>query len=72
MACKSLDFKSDKQIRYQELGVEMANLFVDDVSIFSLWSLQLPVDLDKHSKEDMAKAKNQAFFILVIRLKFPI
>ena len=33
MAYKSLDFKSDKQIQYQELGVEMANLFVDDVYI---------------------------------------
>ena len=29
MASKSIDFDADKQILYQELGIEMANLLVD-------------------------------------------
>ena len=57
MASKSIDFDADKQILYQELGMEMANLFMDNV-IMCL----LHIDDDDFQRKRRPK-RNRVFFI---------
>ena len=49
MASKNIDFDADKQSLYQELGMEMGNLFVDNVTMCLL-----------HSDDDNFQRKRRA------------
>ena len=61
MEYRSLDFDADKKIQYQELRVEMAKLYEDDVSLFGPPSpgLPLPENFDRLSEKEKTKAKNR-------------
>ena len=60
MEYRSLDFDTDKQIQYQELRVEMARIYADDVSLFGpVTSIALPDNFDILSKEEKNKAKSR-------------
>lgn len=61
MEYRSLDFDADKQIKYQELQVEMAKIYADDnVSLFGpVASIALPDNFDILSKEEKNKVKNR-------------
>lgn len=57
MARKRLHLGPDKKIQYQELGEEVAKLYVRDVSGFRrVLTSQLPDYFDKRSKQRKAKA----------------
>ena len=60
MEYRSLDFDTDKQIQYQELRVEMAGIYADDVSLFGpVTSIALPDNFDILLKEEKNKAKSR-------------
>ena len=60
MEYRSLDFDADKQIQYQELRVEMAKLYEDDVALFGpVTGIPLPENFDRLNEEEKTKAKNR-------------
>ena len=60
MEYRSLDLDTDKQIQYQELRVEMARIYADDVSLFGpVTSIALPDNFDILSKKEKNKAKSR-------------